>query len=1131
LVSVLTPMTKIILFLLTAVALVSAQTQIDLSKQKGVVPIINGGTGNPGISSVSVSPSALAFGSVQTTHSSPARSVAISNTGSNPVTVSSVSLSGAGAAHFTNSSICVGAPNAIDSGATCVEQVQYNPIAVGAETATLTVVSTAPVNPQNPLTVALSGTGTAAISYALSVNCGGSLGSGTITSNETPPLINAFCNPPNAPSGTLSNNYASGSTPILTATPGNNGSTFANFSGGGCSTSPCTVTMSAATNVTASFNPPTPQFVLNISGAGQGTGTVTSGSGGISCTSTAGVLSGTCNASYAQGTVVTLTEAPSGSCTGGACTFTSWGGGPGCNTLSTCAVTVNSPITVSANFASPQAGAPLQLIQTVPGGAAGTNNITGNWAAAQGAGDTLIIYGLIPDATTTVNAAVTDTSGNTYTQVTQNSCSPKVGASYTVVLYYAANILKANAGANTTTIPLSASPGGRQLFGLEYSGLTATPVDVCAAGASTGTAISSGNLTTNFANDLLTAANLNTGSIITASTGWAQRIFSTGNDAEDFQGVPIGTYSNAPTSSSSGGWTDIAAAWKTTGVTGTTVSFTIAGSGNGTGTITGNGLSCSLTAGITSGTCSVGVPGGSTLTLTATPSTGSAFTAYAGAGCNTSPTCVTAPITANSVVTASFSLAGTQNFYISPSGSDTTVPGCTSQASPCKSFAHAIPLLTPGSVLNLANGTYSIANGNGTFFANCGTTAHSGTSGAHVTIQALNERQAFLSGDGSANTLEIYQCAYWDVIGIHAESADLSVGNTFTGDAFGIYNSSYITLRRNIAAHPNRYGNVHPIDFYNSSNSLVEENEVYSFHRWGILIYGGSNNEVRRNYVNNRGYDQIGGGYSNNGSIFGIGPYESSGNIFENNISEDSATQSSGTAGIEVESSASNNTFFGNIGGPGLSYEIKTNPHTGMGQGTGNVLTNTVSVHPATFSVWARSTQISFDHANAFGTPGAAAGFQSDNDSSISYPSYAFTVSNSTAQGFSTGIGYNSTNVTGTCDHDNNFGNSSSYSGCTATNPNTANPAFGACYLWVPVASPLHGAGAGGTDIGANIEYEYVNGALTAIPLWSAASGSFRQGATVTGLNDVATQSLFDVQNRINAKQNGCAFRASYTGW
>ena len=42
----------------------------------------------------------------------------------------------------------------------------------------------------------------------------------------------------------------------------------------------------------------------------------------------------------------------------------------------------------------------------------------------------------------------------------------------------------------------------------------------------------------------------------------------------------------------------------------------------------------------------------------------------------------------------------------------------------------------------------------------------------------------------------------------------------------------------------------------NTSNSLVEENEVYYFHRWGILIYGGSsNNEVRRNYVNGRGYD------------------------------------------------------------------------------------------------------------------------------------------------------------------------------------------------------------------------------------------------------------------------------------
>src|ERR1043166_4947019 len=70
-----------------------SQTQIDLSKQKGVVPIKNGGTGNPGQQTVIQSPTAMNFGTVQTSTASPARSLSIS-IGNVPVTINSVVFSG-----------------------------------------------------------------------------------------------------------------------------------------------------------------------------------------------------------------------------------------------------------------------------------------------------------------------------------------------------------------------------------------------------------------------------------------------------------------------------------------------------------------------------------------------------------------------------------------------------------------------------------------------------------------------------------------------------------------------------------------------------------------------------------------------------------------------------------------------------------------------------------------------------------------------------------------------------------------------------------------------------------------------------------------------------------------------------
>src|SRR5207247_6685833 len=107
-------------------------------------------------------------------------------------------------------------------------------------------------------------------SFALTVSKGGT-GSGTVTS--APIGINC--------GATCSASFPSGTGVTLTATTVA-GSTFTGWTGGGCSgTGACTVTLSAATTVTATFS--LPSFALTVSKAGTGSGTVTSSPAGINC--------------------------------------------------------------------------------------------------------------------------------------------------------------------------------------------------------------------------------------------------------------------------------------------------------------------------------------------------------------------------------------------------------------------------------------------------------------------------------------------------------------------------------------------------------------------------------------------------------------------------------------------------------------------------------------------------------------------------------------------------------------------------------------------------------------------------------------------------------------------------------
>ena len=177
--------------------------------------------------------------------------------------------------------------------------------------------------PDNPKVCALTVAGGSDSTYALTVSKAG-VGSGTVTS--TPPGIDC--------GATCSATYTSGTTVNLTAAAAS-GSTFVGWSGACTGTGSCAVSMTAARTVTATFQATPDAYLLTVTKAGTGAGTVTGGS--INC-------GATCSGSHASGTTVTLTAAAaSGS------TFAGWSGA--CTgTSATCAVAMTASRTVTATF-------------------------------------------------------------------------------------------------------------------------------------------------------------------------------------------------------------------------------------------------------------------------------------------------------------------------------------------------------------------------------------------------------------------------------------------------------------------------------------------------------------------------------------------------------------------------------------------------------------------------------------------------------------------------------------------------------------------------------------------------------------------------------------------------------------
>lgn len=137
--------------------------EIDVTDNSGNVSgstqaVLLSGIGTPPAPVATIIPLALNFGSQVVNNSSGMQSVTIKNTGSMPLQIASIAITGANAAEFSVVATATTCPTGLAVGATCTVAANFTPVSKGTKVAALTLTDNALLSPQQ---VSLSGTGIA----------------------------------------------------------------------------------------------------------------------------------------------------------------------------------------------------------------------------------------------------------------------------------------------------------------------------------------------------------------------------------------------------------------------------------------------------------------------------------------------------------------------------------------------------------------------------------------------------------------------------------------------------------------------------------------------------------------------------------------------------------------------------------------------------------------------------------------------------------------------------------------------------------------------------------------------------------------------------------------------------------
>ncbi len=490
--------------------------------------------------------------------------------------------------------------------------------------------------------------------------------------------------------------------------------------------------------------------------------------------------------------------------------------------------------------------------------------------------------------------------------------------------------------------------------------------------------------------------------------------------------------------------------------------------------------------------------------------------------------------------------ASAATYYIAPSGSDSAAG---TNSAPWGTFAHAMTVLQPGDTLYLEDGTYTSSNNPGQ--AAIFDITVSGTSGAPITFKALNEGKAIIDGQQSFLCAQVYT-SYVEIDGINFRNSGGDNGYTW-GNGMNL-SGNYITVRRCIV---NGFGysdlapnsgenNCAGMNFIGGSNDLVEDSAIYinantnqanGGPRIGINVY--CNNSIfRRNYI----YRQPGGNALN---PKGIQFYGANYDIAENNVIIDD--MAAGGDGIfmwynNYSSTLEHNKAYGNIvmntGGWGIWAATKANSNPAPFEGDGSDVENNAVIGSAYGLRNGGDDKMTIENNTVAGLTGSGEpAIPTVSWDQSGYPSgYVLNTAlenNSMVNDAGGGASAWGSYIGSITENYNDFYNSNPAggggSGDKTINPNYDTATYGnGAYLMVP--SALKGQGANGTDIGANVIYEYVNGTLTSTPLWPWPMESRIQSELGKSVTWASNGGIWQTLNGIPASSSSGGASGSTTG-
>lgn len=454
-----------------------------------------------------------------------------------------------------------------------------------------------------------------------------------------------------------------------------------------------------------------------------------------------------------------------------------------------------------------------------------------------------------------------------------------------------------------------------------------------------------------------------------------------------------------------------------------------------------------------------------------------------------------------------------REFYLATTGSD---DGDGSESAPFLTFARAIGELTAGDTLIVRDGVYAaperLAYDCETARCN-GAVCESGLPGAPITIRAENERRAEIA-QTDVPAISVTGCSHVSIEGFWVHQTD---GTTMNGSnpIVSLDRSEHIAIRRLLVSNPNRYMNSHSIRISDVRHPLVEECEIYDYHRSGIAIYRTEHAVLRRNYVNSRETPNLMDGYACCDLLqgdYGIWVGGSYAALVENNVAEHNSRAYLVTAEVEgVEDFGPNaskgHRFVGNVAIAGeRGIDVTSNCESIVPCPIARVSSDIEIAHMAAIgfaeSFYANAIP-RLVYRNVTSIDASNRDFlirETDTNASLTG---SFAAVNVLDFGTGTGSGWEILDQgSAVVSNTNSFGNETDVvAGAESfvTAPGTIDPALGGCVVAIPPGSPMRGAGSRGADIGANILLRTIDGIETTEPLWDPETGVFACGAIVPG--------------------------------